>query len=66
MSGWLLDGNADINAHGGEYGSALQVVSARSHEAVIWLLLEKDADVNAQEAEESYGSALYVALAGWS
>ena len=52
MSGWLLDGNADVNARGGEYGSMLQAASARSHEAVVWLLLEWDVDVNAQGAEE--------------
>ena len=55
-----------MNACGEEYSSTLQVVSARGHEAVVWLLLEKDADVNAQGAEESYSSVLYVALAGWS
>ena len=66
MSGWLLDGNADVNAHGGEYGSTLQAVSAHGHEAVIQLLLEKDTDINVQGVEESYGSALYVVSAGWS
>ena len=67
MSGWLLDGNADVNARGGEYGSMLQAASACSHKAVVWLLLEWDVDVNAQGAEElQYGSVLYVASAGWS
>ena len=66
MSGWLLDGNADVNARGGEYGSMLQAALACGHKAVIQLLLEKDVDVNAQGAEESYGFVLYVASAGWS
>ena len=60
--GWLLDGNADVNAHGGVYGSALCAASAAGHEAIVRLLLEKDADVNAQGGQ--YGNALYVASAG--
>ena len=30
------------------YGSVLQVALNGGHEAVVWLLLEKDADINVQ------------------
>ena len=48
--------DADINAQGGYYGSALQVALAHGHMAVVRLLLEKDTDVNAQGGP--YGSML--------
>ena len=31
ISGWLLDDNADINAHGGEYGSTLNSMRVAYH-----------------------------------
>jgi ankyrin repeat protein len=34
----LLDKGADVNAQGGEYGSALQAASDRGHKAVVKLL----------------------------
>ena len=40
----------------------VQVASAGGHEAVVWLLLEKNVDINAQGGED--GSTLQVALAG--
>ena len=51
-----------VNAQGGHCGTALQAASARGHEAVVRMLLEKDANVNAQGGE--YGNVLYVASAG--
>ncbi|KAF8817312.1 hypothetical protein BYT27DRAFT_6865538, partial [Phlegmacium glaucopus] len=41
-------------------GSALQAASSEGHEAIVKLLLEKGANVNAQEGEE-FGSALRAA-----
>jgi hypothetical protein len=56
----LLDKGADVNAHGGRYGNALQAASSRGHEQIVKLLLDKGADVNALGG--SYGNALYAAL----
>ena len=55
----LLDKGADVNAEGGEYGSALQAASQGGHEKVVQLLLDKGADVNARGGE--YWSALVAA-----
>jgi ankyrin repeat protein len=52
----LLENNADVNAQGGEYGTALQAASARGYEQTMKLLLENNADVNAQGGY--YGNAL--------
>ena len=58
----LLDKGADVNAHGGRYGNALQAASAGGHKEMATLLLDKGADVNAQGGR--YGNALQAALAG--
>jgi ankyrin repeat protein len=58
----LLDGDADINAQGGIYGSPLQAASFRGHEEVVQMLLDYGADVHAQGG--NYGTALYVASFG--
>jgi hypothetical protein len=50
ISRWLLEKDTDVNVRGGQYGNALQAVSAGGHEAVVRLLLEKNADINAQGA----------------
>jgi hypothetical protein len=55
-------GNVNINAQGGEYGTALQAASERGHKEVVQVLVDKNADVNAQGGE--YGTALYVASVG--
>ena len=46
-------------SHQGEYGNALQAASCDGHEAVVQLLLNKGADVNAQGGV--YGNALQAA-----
>ena len=51
----------DVNAQGGEYGNALQAASARGHEKVVQILLDKGAGVNAQGGE--YSNALQAASA---
>ena len=55
----LLKKGADVNAEGGEYGTALQAASCRGYETVVQLLLKKGADVNAEGGE--YGTALQAA-----
>jgi hypothetical protein len=57
----LLASGADVNAQGGEYGSALQAAAAGGHTEIAQVLVDKGADVNAQGGE--YGSALQVAVA---
>ncbi|OQD72693.1 hypothetical protein PENANT_c227G08858 [Penicillium antarcticum] len=54
----LIDKGADVNAHGGAYGNALQAAS-RGHQEIVNLLLDKGADVNAQGGR--YGNALQAA-----
>ena len=44
---------------GGRYGYALEAASYRGHEAIVGLLVEKGADVNAQGGR--YGNALQAA-----
>jgi ankyrin repeat protein len=46
---------------GGHYGNALQAASAKGYRQVVKMLLDKGADVNAQDGE--YGNALQAALA---
>jgi ankyrin repeat protein len=57
----LLERGADINAHGGHYGNALQAASAGGNDKVVQVLLDKGADVNALGGH--YGSILQAALA---
>jgi ankyrin repeat protein len=52
---------ADVNAHGGYYGHALQAASARGHEKVVQMLLDTGANVNAHGGY--YGHALQAASA---
>ncbi|KAJ7604364.1 ankyrin repeat-containing domain protein [Mycena polygramma] len=56
---FLLNRGADVNAAGGDYGSALQAAALRGHLAVVHILLENGADVNAMGRR--YGSALQCA-----
>ena len=55
-----MDNGADINAKGGEYGTALQAAALKSRMRSIRLLLDKGADVNA-EGGGGYGTALQAA-----
>ncbi|KAJ6047297.1 uncharacterized protein N7446_007574 [Penicillium canescens] len=58
----LLEHGANINAQGGEYGTALQAACAGGYDKIIQMLLEHGADVNAQGGK--YGNALQAACAG--
>ena len=58
----LLDKGADVNAHSGDYGNALQAATSGGHEAVVRLLLEEGADINAQGGV--YGNAPQAASSG--
>jgi ankyrin repeat protein len=44
----LLERGADVNAHGGQYGRALQTAFAHKREQIARLLIENGADVNIQ------------------
>ncbi|KAB5513478.1 hypothetical protein GE09DRAFT_1266749, partial [Coniochaeta sp. 2T2.1] len=46
----------DVNAQGGEYGTALQAASTAGNKEVVEMLLGKGADVNVQGGD--YGTAL--------
>jgi ankyrin repeat protein len=47
---------ADVNAQGGECGTALQAALAEGHDQIVLRLLENGADINA--TGEHYGTAL--------
>ncbi|KAJ6190216.1 hypothetical protein N7519_000237 [Penicillium mononematosum] len=55
----LLEKGADVNAAGGEYGSALQAASSQGLETVVEILLNAKADVQASGG--IHGSALELA-----
>ena len=57
----FLKAGADVNAHGGRYGNALQAASSEGHEKVVQMLMDAGADINAQGG--FYGNALQVASA---
>ena len=41
----LLDKGADINAQGGDYGTALLAASLGGHDQIVQMLLDKGADL---------------------
>ena len=55
----LLVAGADVNAHGGRFGNALQAAPVDGHREVVQQLLTAGADVNAQGG--LYGNALQAA-----
>jgi len=55
----LLDRGADINAVGGDYGTALGAAAFTGEEKIVSLLLDRGADINAVGGK--YGTALGVA-----
>ncbi|KAG9699739.1 serine carboxypeptidase, partial [Aureobasidium melanogenum] len=57
----LLQKGAEVNARGGNYGTALQAASTQGHDKIVQMLLEHDADVNAQGGY--YDTALQAASA---
>ena len=58
----LLEAGADVNAHGGEFGNALQAAVRRGDKDIMELLLEAGADINAQGGK--FGNALRAARRG--
>lgn len=42
----MQDQGVDVNAEGGEYGTALQAASFRGYEKVVQMLLDRGADAN--------------------
>ncbi|KAJ7190338.1 ankyrin repeat-containing domain protein [Mycena pura] len=57
----LIDERADVNVVSGVYGTALQAASARGHEIMVDLLLQKGAEVNVVGGK--YSTALQAASA---
>ncbi|KAJ5889949.1 hypothetical protein N7504_010759, partial [Penicillium tannophilum] len=55
----MITHGADINAQGGDYGSALIAACSEGHDKVAQVLLERGADLNAQG--RYYGNALQAA-----
>jgi Ankyrin repeats (many copies) len=54
----LVENGADINAQGGEYGSALQGASSGGHEAIVKLLVEMGVRRKESTAMHSRGRLL--------
>ncbi|KAF5347390.1 hypothetical protein D9758_011303 [Tetrapyrgos nigripes] len=59
MISLMIKNAEDVNAQGGQYGTALQAASWEGNVDIVKLLLENGADVNAQGGQ--YGSALQAA-----
>lgn len=63
----LVTNGADINAHGGHYGSLLHAAVQRGEEKIVQFLIENGASINV--LNNSKESALHVAvqrgLRGW-
>lgn len=55
----LLQEGVNVNAQGGQYGSALYAASAAGHEDIVQLLLNNGADANIQGGK--YGTTLQAA-----
>ncbi|KAF8490584.1 hypothetical protein JB92DRAFT_2675852, partial [Gautieria morchelliformis] len=55
----MLNHGLEVNAHGGQYGYALEVAALWGHDMMVRLLLEKGADMHAHGGE--FGSALQAA-----
>ncbi|KAF5337853.1 hypothetical protein D9758_016158 [Tetrapyrgos nigripes] len=55
----MMENGADVNAQGGQYGTALQAASWGGNVDIVKLLLENGADLNAQGGQ--YGNALQAA-----
>jgi ankyrin repeat protein len=58
----LLDAGADVNEHGGEYGSALHAASTHGYEDIVKILLDSGANINAPGGD--YGSTALETAAG--
>jgi hypothetical protein len=56
----ILKEGTEVNAHGGDYDTALQAAAAMGREDIVTMLLEAGADVNAQGGD--YGTALQAAI----
>ncbi|KAF3934310.1 Ankyrin-1 [Dactylella cylindrospora] len=52
---YLLGQDADVNATGGHYYTALNCASAKGHEKVVELLLDKGASIELQDDSETHG-----------
>ncbi|KAF5337879.1 hypothetical protein D9758_016142 [Tetrapyrgos nigripes] len=59
MISLMMENGEDVNAQGGQYGTALQAASWEGNVDIVKLLLQNGADVNAQGGE--YGNALQAA-----
>jgi hypothetical protein len=58
----ILTAEADVNAKGGRYGTALQAAAVGGHKEVVQMLVKAEADINAEGG--MYGTALYGAAVG--
>ncbi|KAJ3835713.1 ankyrin repeat-containing domain protein [Lentinula raphanica] len=58
---FLVAKGADVNAHGGQYGTALQAAVTGGQLGVVKFLVEKGANINAQD-DHHYGNALQTAV----
>lgn len=54
----MLENGGDTNAWSGDYGNGLQAASCQDHKKIVQLLLERGAEVNAEDGDQVWTQSL--------